>query len=254
MDINILRTTAIHVYISTVSKVALYLLFALSFCGLSACRYLNVIPMFSSKEVDVASGHVAIGEHAQLRLLSPASLGRNVVITQEITFITSSTKTQMSKLPEGDVPQDKERKLLSQIEVSHDIMRIAVLTPSGIVVARIEWDGSTATVESRIKDVPFDISYLIADVQLALWPLMALKTAINGARIVSTNETEASRVEQEERKILYQDDTPLLTITKLSDTDETSLFPYNSVSRTIYFRHYERGYDISINTLSVQEL
>jgi hypothetical protein len=94
--------------------------------------------------------------------LSPASLGRELVVQQRMTVKAYGRSQQLDVAIEADV----------------EAVRLAVLA-FGQTVARVDWDGRELR-ESAMRGFPPGVtgSLLLRDVQLVYWPLDAIQSAL----------------------------------------------------------------------------
>jgi len=101
--------------------------------------------------------------------LAPAALGHELAVAQRITV---SQPTPDAAEPERAVSAD------AVLEVDATSVRMAVLG-LGQALLRIEWDGSQLT-QTRAPGWPdaVDGAQILNDVQLALWPAQAIRSAL----------------------------------------------------------------------------
>jgi hypothetical protein len=94
--------------------------------------------------------------------LAPAALGRTLDLQQHITLSAAGREQQMDVLLEADAAR----------------VKLAVVA-MGQVAARIEWDGTTLT-EWHSAWWPSAVSStrILNDMQLSLWPLAAVQSAL----------------------------------------------------------------------------
>lgn len=94
--------------------------------------------------------------------LSPASLGRELQLSQRITVLRG----------------DLRRSFEAQLEVDASAVRIAAVA-MGQTIASLSWDGKV--FEQRVSaHVPeaVNASRILSDVQLAWWPAQAIRAAL----------------------------------------------------------------------------
>ncbi len=89
-------------------------------------------------------------------LLQPASFGQELSLTQLVEYQY----------------EDSSRELLVQSEITNEKVVLVGLTTSGTRIFNITFDGDTITGEGyHLLTNNFQIQYMLADIQLALWPL-----------------------------------------------------------------------------------
>lgn len=126
------------------------------------------------------------GEVPALRL-SPAALGRELVLQQRMTVTAAGRSEQLDVALEADA----------------DIVRVAVLA-FGQTVARLEWDGRELR-ETRAPGFPAAVTgaRVLGDLQLVHWPLAAIAQALppgwtlkveDGERVLRHGDVVAVRV------------------------------------------------------------
>ena len=265
------KLNAKHIY-----RVATSVIFCVT-CTLSfsGCQYTQIFTILNRDSEATQNsdnkdlGPVQLAEHVSLQLLPPDSFQASLSMTQKVTFDTvhkTDTKQKenigqvaLEEPADSDSDSKKPRILLSQVEITAEVMRVAMLTPSGLALATLEWNGTTLQVDSRFKKLPFDITYLLADMQLSLWPIDVLNLAITGGQITNSQMEQISHSDDAfsvdsassqqnsdlDHRYLYRDkDTkPVINIKKFINPKGLPMVKY---------QHKERGYDITIETLSIQ--
>ncbi|HEX7889588.1 MAG TPA: DUF3261 domain-containing protein [Ramlibacter sp.] len=110
-----------------------------------------------------ACAHRPVPPLAELPLrLSPASLGRELVVQQRMTVKAYGRSQQLDVAIEADA----------------EAVRLAVLA-FGQTVARVDWDGRELR-ESAVRGFPPGVTgaLLLRDVQLVYWPLDAIQAGL----------------------------------------------------------------------------
>lgn len=94
--------------------------------------------------------------------LSPASLGRELQLSQRVTVVRG----------------DERRSFDAQLEVDGSAVRIAAVA-MGQRVATLVWDGTTLVHEVSVHVPPsVTASRILSDVQLAWWPAEAIRAGL----------------------------------------------------------------------------
>lgn len=107
--------------------------------------------------------------------LAPASLGRTLNLEQQITVQYPS--------PQGEQTRD----MLALLEADAAHTRLAAMA-GGQVLARIDWDGADLRV-TRSPWAPPELKpeRILSDMQLALWPVAAIQSALPAGWRVETS-------------------------------------------------------------------
>jgi hypothetical protein len=84
-------------------------------------------------------------------------------------------------------PNGREERIVSQLENDETSMRLAALTPLGQTLLTAHFDGRTVQTKSALPLAPvFDAGFVIALIQLALWPEHSVAQGLNvGMRLVT---------------------------------------------------------------------
>ncbi|MET0348848.1 MAG: DUF3261 domain-containing protein [Rhizobacter sp.] len=136
--------------------------------------------------------------------LSPASLGKDLAVQQQLAVTTRGQTQRVDVL----------------LEVDATAVRLAVVA-MGQTAARLEWDGRKLS-ETRASWLPAAVSgeRILSDLQLALWPEAAVRAAlppgwfldtVAGGRVlrqatetvVAVTYPSASRIEIDQRRDQY---------------------------------------------------
>lgn len=96
----------------------------------------------------------------QYRLLTPSSLGTSLAVTQVANIQTN----------------ENHYELIFKLEITASQMRVVGILPSGIKLFTIIYDGKAINSQGN-ADIMKNIKpqYLLADIQLSLWPVHVLK-------------------------------------------------------------------------------
>ena len=102
--------------------------------------------------------------------LSPASLGKELAVQQQLSVTTRGQTQRVDVL----------------LEVDATAVRLA-LVAMGQTAARLEWDGQKLS-ETRASWLPAAVSgeRILSDLQLALWPEAAVRAALPPGRFLDT--------------------------------------------------------------------
>ncbi|GAA4360610.1 DUF3261 domain-containing protein [Kangiella marina] len=162
---------------------------------------------------------VEIADGVQLQLLSSIPFDNGMTLTQSATAEYN----------------DEHHDLIFQTEILSDKLTMVGLTPTGtrlftIVMkdGMIDATGLSAMVDS-IKP-----EYLLADLQLSLWPKRQLLQHLNNADLLEPNPL---------KREIVNDGIPIITI------DYSQPTKYQG---TIRFNHLERGYSLVIAPLAIE--
>lgn len=145
------------------------------------------------------------GDEVPFLRLAPAALGRPLSLQQQLTLRVAGREQQMEVLLEADPAR----------------VKLAVVA-LGQLAARIEWDGTTLS-EWHSPWWPPAVSgeRILGDMQLSLWPLAAVQSALpagwqasedggtrtlsrDGAPVVVVRHPSAGVVELDQRRDHYQ--------------------------------------------------
>ncbi|WP_454726440.1 MULTISPECIES: DUF3261 domain-containing protein [Cupriavidus] len=154
-------------------------------------------------------------EPVPLLRLPPASLGRALMLQQQIT-VTYRT-------PRGE--ETRELQALLEADAAHT--RLAALA-GGQVLARLDWDGRNLRVV-RSPWAPAELvpERILSEMQLSLWPVAAIAAALPpGWRLDAAGGRRVLRAGAE-------------TVAEIRYPD----------ARTIEFAQYRDGYRLTIRTL-----
>lgn len=99
-----------------------------------------------------------------LPLLSPASLGQPVAALQLVVAERG----------------DWQQKLLFAVEADQQAITVSALTTLGVALQTIRYDGQSLTIDEHLPGASDALNgrFLLADLQLAAWPLAALTAAL----------------------------------------------------------------------------
>ncbi len=156
----------------------------------------------------------------QLRL-APAMLGRTLSLQQQITV--------QARTPHGE----QTRELLAVLQADATHTRLAALA-GGQVLARLDWDGNDLRV-TRAPWAPAEVApeRILSDLQLALWPLTAIRAALPDGWSVDTLAGTATRRLRTGQEL----------VAEVSYPDDV----------TTVFVQYRDGYRLTIRTLPTGE-
>lgn len=176
-----------------------------------------------------ATDLVRVGNGIVFRLLSPGSLGQQVILTQVVTLSY----------------EDESQQLLFFSEVSAQAVTIAGLLPDGSRLFSIHYDGVSLRSEGN-GDVleRLDPHYLLADMQMALWPLAAVRGSLASANGCFASGTckLLETVDQRQRTLSREGDI-------IVDIRYQDIPAYRA---TLAYEHRARGYSLQIETVNVE--
>ncbi|MGS2723231.1 DUF3261 domain-containing protein [Porticoccus sp. GXU_MW_L64] len=115
----------------------------------------------------------AVPEHRAMPVLAPADFVGSVQLQQRVT---------------GEYA-GKQHKMLCVLEVNSDTLSLAALSPQGIKLFGLQYDGQTLQ-QSRSRWIPEQLQpiQVLNDIQLALWPAEAIIARLpNGWQLVDKN-------------------------------------------------------------------
>ncbi|WP_196139445.1 DUF3261 domain-containing protein [Aliikangiella sp. G2MR2-5] len=186
---------------------------------------------------------VEIAKGINFPLLAPHSFGDSVALTQ---------------LAKVNYEKDSGEQLLFRIEISPEKMTVAGLTLSGTRLFAIEYDGSKiiseglAAILDKIKP-----QYLLADIQISLWPSKVLLKHFDEQICVSKENCLFSVDSKSGARELYQNNKHLFTVNYLADTrDAQKIEPMEKmeVSKKLEVIHYQRKYRLMIKNLEKESI
>jgi len=179
----------------------------------------------------VAPGMLTLTDDISMRLLSPASFGKNLSLTQSIEFQY----------------QGETRELLTQSEFSKQQLVVVGLTTTGTRLFTISYDGERLNSEgySEITE-NLQPKYMLADIQLSLWPVEIVNQQLQSSSICFRKK-QCSFTESADKlqRTLVQNDETILTIRYLSTPHHKS---------KIELTNRLRQYQLTIMPLAVDEL
>ncbi len=150
--------------INTRKKYVLYywLWIGLSCTLLSSCVHYNIFPINKKNSV------VSLGNNAYYRLLPASSSVFYGTLIQELIYHTPK----------------QTQHFICQTEISPTAIRFVLLSPIGMTLLTLQYQNNTFTYQDNSAITQYiNPSLLLADIQLALWPVSALRTQITNAQI-----------------------------------------------------------------------
>lgn len=175
----------------------------------------------------VSRNQVSLASDIQMELMSPASFGKSISIMQSAEITVEGEKHQ----------------LIFQTEIQADKIVMVGLMLSGTRLFSLVFDGVKIESEgysSLIEKI--QPGYLLADMQISLWPFLALKEHLKNTS--GCFQKMLCRIELEQDGLGRR-------ITK-SDTEVLTVIFQNENS--FKFRHNLRNYEIALTTLSKESL
>ncbi len=137
--------------------IILFFVFFISACFKPA---ISVKDTQAPGRVDSATKKVTLAPGVVFRLLPPASFGKNVSLSQtaEIAF------------------NGEQHELVFQTEISAEKLVVVGLRPDGMRLFTIVYDGKSISTDGVGKAIDnIKPLYLLADMQLSLWPVEVLR-------------------------------------------------------------------------------
>ena len=171
--------------------------------------------------VTTPPGLVPLTKDVTFSLRPPAEFVGPAVIEQRIELFHQNRRYSLSAVIECDGP----------------VFTVVGLAPMGTRVFALRWNGETLWQDKeRIQDLPFDLRYLLVDLQLALFPLSSVRNGFFGTS-VEVNEAQGVRIigaaGETMTRIRYQAGIPW--------------------KGKVLFENLLRGYLIEIQTINVSE-
>ncbi|MBT4837103.1 MAG: DUF3261 domain-containing protein [Methylococcales bacterium] len=166
---------------------------------------------------------VEIAKNTWFTLQTPNSLGSSIRLVQQIESIY----------------QKESHVFISQVEVTPEKLTIVGMTPMGIKLFSLTWDGKELQHETslltQMKSIPFKLDYILADFQMTYWPKLSA-----GNRFNYQDKSQPSH-----HRTIFNRNTKVVSIHYQKDS------PWQG---KIEFKHLERGYQLNITTLQFENL
>ncbi|TQV87854.1 DUF3261 domain-containing protein [Aliikangiella coralliicola] len=177
----------------------------------------------ADKSIDISAG-------VPFSLLTPASLGKQLALTQaaEISF------------------DNNQHELLFQAEITSKKMVVVGLLASGTRLFTIEFDGEKITSEGISKVIEkIKPGYLIADIQLSLWPDKILREHLKQhSDCFKSGQCELLNSNEGNRRRFMKDGEEIISISYRGTP---------SYKHQLEFKHHLRGYGLKISPLAIEE-
>ncbi|MEG3767589.1 DUF3261 domain-containing protein [Alteromonas sp. 14N.309.X.WAT.G.H12] len=184
---------------------SLFVVFLTGLCLLGGC--------VSSPSQSKAVNEVSVSDGVQLRLSSPP----------EVLWGESRTEVLTAYY------NNEQKQAMIQTEFSDGHIALAAFTLSGVPIMTMVWQETAGTKAKTYFEVEnLTPSFIIADLQLALWPIAELDANLEGENV------SLHRRENNVREITKAGE-PVIRIQK-------------SDNKTIIF-HLDKGYKISLETV-----
>lgn len=185
----------------------------------SGCVTLKTLPETAT--------HVQVSEDVYFDLLPARLFPQNLNVTQlvDISF------------------KDQQHSFIVQMEINatEDSLKLVGLTRFGIKVFDLTWKAGKMNywIHDNAPEV-FSPSFLLADIQLALWPINHIESHLSGEGVkLQHDESEPSN------RILRKSGSEILRIHFLKNEQGLDSLKYE---------HLYRQYSISVDTLSIESL
>jgi hypothetical protein len=192
---------------------------------------------------------VANAVHAAGSLLALAVLSACQVQHPVPDSNTTGTATQPLVAPDAAIPQSARQRLRAMVgdreivldcvvEVTPDRVTVVGLLPAGNRVFSVRYDGRKVEQE-RTPQVPAQLQpeQLLADLQLAFWPLEALRGAFDGS------SWKVSQADSRTRRLLR--DGRLVAEVHYGDSD-----PWRG---RVWLVNLERGYALIVDSVPLEQ-
>jgi hypothetical protein len=162
-----------------------------------------------SSNLNVGVNQVDIAEGVTLKLTAPQGA------------LVNQSKNQLLTISY----QGSENQLLTQLELTEQGLNLVAVSPQGLPLFELVFvEGEVLQQKKYVEFDMLPLPYIISDIQLVYWPLLALNAALTDA-VITENENGKER-------IIKSDDNVIISIIKGS----------NSIS----YKHFQRGYQLTI--------
>ena len=160
---------------------------------------------------------IQIAKNLNFKLLPPESFGQKISVLQNVDLYY----------------RNRIYKTLVQLEISRKWVSLVGFTSMGIRTFTIRWSGKDLLSESHLGNkIPFNPKHIFADLQLALWPKISIKTHL---QIRETSKPVPSRE-------VLRNGVPVLRI----------VYETKPAWRgKIEIQHFERDYRLQISPLRI---
>lgn len=175
---------------------------------------------------------VPVAEGLMFRLLPPAAFGQRVLLTQLVTLQFDDTS----------------RDLLFHTEITGDTLTIVGTLPNGGVrLFSLVFDGATLQLDGSEEILSgIDPAYVLADMQIALWPLHSVSAGLSAAdNCLQTGECVLTESSDQLQRSLSRDGDDVISIRYGGIPHQDFITQY---------RHRQRNYRVQIETLAADYL
>jgi hypothetical protein len=181
------------------------------FCLLLVFSFFACTAKKSGLTVDISKG-------ATFHLSSPKSFGKSITLLQRV----ESTY------------QGKKSTFIANIEINTQEVIIVGFNQMGIKIFELEWKGKEMNFSTIVKNSAFNPEYILADLQLAYWPL---KSQIGTLKVEESDQAGFQRLFKKSGKVIIN----------ISADHKT---PWKGKTN---FQHLEKNYSLKIETLNYEE-
>lgn len=109
----------------------------------------------------------------------------------------------------------QQHQFIAQVEYTQDKLVMVGVSPQGLPLFDFTWQYPTLLKVNQYLPLPnFDVSYVVADMQLCHWPLAVLRSAIEGKNITIEQKEVAGDEALIWRRIIKKDGQNLIIIEK----------------------------------------
>ena len=166
---------------------------------------------------------------------------QKVMIAEEVTFeliptIPFDNGLRLTQSAQASY-NNQNHDLIFETEILDQQLVMVGLTPTGTRLFTVQMQNQliSATGYSAMID-QIKPEYLLADLQLSLWPFEDITRAISGAKVTQPSSTQRR-------------------ITKAGIDIITIEYSENPAYKgSVYFQHHQRGYSLRIEPLSIREV
>lgn len=173
---------------------------------------------------------ISIARDATFDLLPPASFGRSLALEQVV------------EARYRDPTREQTVVLHCALEIEPQGLHLVGLTPFGTCAFVVTLDAAGLAIENRVgENLPADPRQVLADLQLALWPTLP---TIAGLIVSEEPAADGGRVRELRRATASE---PLLAAVPVVRIRYGPGLPWES---KLVFEHLERGYTLTVETVS----
>lgn len=133
----------------------------------------------------------------------------------------------------------QQHQFIAQVEYTQDKLVMVGVSPQGLPLFDFTWQYPTLLKINQYIPLPdFDVSYVVADMQLCHWPVTALRSAIEGKNITIEQEAVAEDEKLIWRRVIKKNGQDLIIIEKRING--------------YYLNNLQRKYQVSLTNLEME--